>query len=100
MIALLVRIELEGEKYSEDRIWAPAWARIEKKALALAFKVGESKRRAESRGEEPPDFSRRGKPMAPFARFTADGVLLWDKDIVKRMKALAKPRRHTADGGR
>ena len=38
--------------------------------------------------------------MAPFARFTAEGVLQWDKDIVKRIKELAKPKKHTTDGGR
>ena len=56
-IAQLVRIELEGEKFDATQVWAPAWARLEKKVLALKFKVNEIKRRAESRGEEIPDLS-------------------------------------------
>ena len=53
-IAHLVRIELEGKKFDTTQIWPPAWARLEKKILALKFKVNEIKRRAESRGEQTP----------------------------------------------
>ena len=34
LIALLVRIEEEGEKFSAQKVWAPAWMRFEKKVLA------------------------------------------------------------------
>ena len=34
LIALLVRIEGEGEKFSAHKVWAPAWIRFEKKVLA------------------------------------------------------------------
>ena len=54
-IAHLVRIELEGERFDTTQVWAPAWARLEKKTLALKFKVNEIKRRAESRGEQTPE---------------------------------------------
>ena len=69
-IAQLVRIELEGEKFDATQVWAPAWARLEKKVLALKFKVNEIKRRAESRGEEIPDLSKRSKSY--FFRTPAD----------------------------
>ena len=66
-VAHLVRIELEGEKFDATQVWAPAWARLEKKILALKFKVNEIKRRAESRGEQTPDLSKRSKNITPIA---------------------------------
>ena len=60
-IAHLVRIELEGEKFDATQVWAPAWKRLGKKILALKYKVEEIRRRAESRGEEIPDLSKRGR---------------------------------------
>ena len=35
LIALLVRIELEGEKYDEKAVLGPTWTRFERKVLAL-----------------------------------------------------------------
>ena len=65
LIALLVRIELEGEKFDETQVWAPAWARLERKVLALKYKVGEVVRRAESRGDQVPDMRKRSVCVAP-----------------------------------
>ena len=86
-IALLVRIELEGDKYDEKAIWAPAWTRFERKVLALKARVDEDIRRGEARGDEPRDMSKRSKIMAPIARFSAGGELIWDDSIVKAIKS-------------
>ena len=80
-IAHLVRIELEGEKFDLSQVWAPAWARLEKKILALKFKVNETKRRADSRGEKPPDLSKRSKCTKPIAEFNDDGDLKWNDKL-------------------
>ena len=71
--------------------WLPhgrAWS-LEKKVLALKVKVDEVKRRAESRGEEPPDLSKRAKAAEPIASFSAEGELKWNEGVVKRLKELS-----------
>ena len=91
----MVRIELEGEQFDTTQIWAPAWARLEKKILALKFKVSEIKRRAESRGEQTPDLSKRSKNIKTIASFNEDGDLKWNDELVKEIKAFSqrtKPR--------
>ena len=88
-IALLVRIELEGEKYDEKQVWAPAWTRLERKILALKYKVDEVVRRAESRGDEPPDMRKRTRCVAPLASFDKEGNLSWNTDLIPKIKMLA-----------
>ena len=88
-IALLVRIELEGEKYDEKQVWAPAWTRLERKVLALKYRVDEAVRRAESGGEQPPDLSKRSKCVAPLASFDKEGKLSWNTEMVEKIKKLA-----------
>ena len=99
-IAHLVRIELEGEKFDTTQVWAPAWARLEKKILALKFKVNEIKRRAESRGEQTPDLSKRSKNITPIAIFNEEGDLKWNDELVKEIKALTQRTKPRAAGGR
>ena len=99
-IAQLVRIELEGEKFDATQVWAPAWARLEKKVLALKFKVNEIKRRAESRGEEIPDLSKRSKAIDPIAKFSENGDLKWNDEFVKEIKSFAQRAKPRAAGGR
>ena len=78
-IALLVRIELEGETYDESQVWAPAWARLEKKILALKYKVDEVVRRAESRGDPAPDMRKR-----------SGGDLIWNDEMVTKIKSFTE----------
>ena len=99
-IAHLVRIELEGEKFDATQVWAPAWARLEKKVLALKFKVNEIKRRAESRGEQIPDLSKRSKAIDPIANFKENGDLKWNDELVKEIKIFAQRTKPRAAGGR
>ena len=73
LIAAIVRVELEDEAFKISSVWAPAWLRFERKALALSERVAAERRRAESRGEEPHDASKRGISMAPLAEFTEEG---------------------------
>ena len=96
LIALMVRIEFEGAKFDESQVWAPAWKRLEKKVLALRERVGQEIRRAESRGDPPPDVSRRSKAVAPLARFASDGKFEWNDDLVAKIKALGKPKKVSA----
>jgi len=51
LIALLVRIELEGDRFDEAQVWVPAWKRLESKILALKERVSQVVRRAKSRGD-------------------------------------------------
>lgn len=53
-------------------------ARLEKKMLALKYKVGEVVRRAESRGDQVPDMRKRSKCVAPLASFSMEGDLKWN----------------------
>ena len=99
-IAHLVRIELEGEKFDPAQVWAPAWARLEKKILSLQYKVNEIKRRAESRGEQVPDLSKRSKAITPIAEFDAKGELKWNDALVKEIKVLTQTAPPRAAGGR
>ena len=88
--ALLVKIELEGEKYAEEKIWAPAWIRFERKVLALKEKVDMARRRAEGRGEKPRDMSGKTKHVEPLASFTEHGELKWNEQLVKAIKEKGK----------
>ena len=95
-----MRIELEGEKFDPSQVWAPAWARLEKKILALKFKVNEIKRRAESRGDKVPNLAKRSKTVLPIAEFDEEGGLKWNDKLVKSIKALTQKTRPRAAGGR
>ena len=89
-MALLTKIDLEGEKYAEEKIWAPAWIRFERKALALKEKVDIARRRAIGRGDEPRDMSSKTKLVAPLALFTKEGDLEWNKELVTAIRDRGK----------
>ena len=61
--------------------------RFERKALAKVEAAEVRIRRAWSRGDDPPDVSKAGDPIAPIGRITSDGKLEWDEDIVKQIKS-------------
>ena len=90
LIALLVRIELEGDKFTTQQIWGSAWARLRQKILALRHRVDETLRRAESRGEEPPDVSKRTRWVEPLASFDKTGHFKWNDDLVAELDKLGK----------
>lgn len=90
LIAVLVRVELEGEKFSVEKVWAPAWTRLKTKILALRHRVGETLRRAASRGEEPPDVSNRTRWVDPLASFDKEGIFKWNDDLVSKLEKLCK----------
>ena len=50
MIALLARVEEEGEKYAEHKVWPPTWIRFQRKVLALKEKMDIEVRRSVHRG--------------------------------------------------
>ena len=52
LIALLARVEDEGEKYAENKVWAPTWIRFERKVLTLKEKVDIEVRWSVGRGGE------------------------------------------------
>ena len=79
---------MEGEKYDPRTVWRHTWRRFERKAAALAEVVANVRRRADSRGDEPPDLSPRSAPLTPIARFSPEGELIWDNNIVKEIKLL------------
>ena len=90
LIALLVRVELEGESFTAEKVWAPAWARLKTKILALQHRVRETIRRAESRGEEPPDMSKRTRWVEPLASFDEKGAFTWLEDLTSELDSLCK----------
>ena len=90
LIALLARVEEEGEKYAEHKIWAPTWIRFERKVLTLKEKVDIEVRRSMGRGEKIRDMSRKSRPVEPFAEFTEEGDLKWNDELVKKIKQLCK----------
>ena len=96
LIALLVRIELEGEKYDEKAVFGPTWTRFERKVLALKTKVDEDLRRTESRGDLPRDMSKRSRCIAPLAEFSKEGELVWNEEIVKEIKKKFKTEKKDA----
>ena len=90
LIGLLVQIELEGEKFAVSKVWAPAWIRFERKVLALKEHVDRRLRRAESRGEQPPKVSKMSRCILPLAEFNDEGSLIWNEQIVEKIKELAR----------
>ena len=91
---------MEGEKYRAESVWAPTWARLERKILALKEKVDIEVRRQESRGDQPRDMRRKSRAIEPLASFTERGDLEWNENLVKRLKTLGKPATGQANAGR
>ena len=85
----LVLVETEKAKFKAHEIWDAAWRRFERKALAKAESVRTETLRADSRGNEIPDVSTKGRCMEPIATLDKGGRLLWDGEIVKRIKKYA-----------
>ena len=100
LIALLVWIEEEGEKFSAHKVWAPAWIRFEKKVLAHKEQVDMEVRRSVSRGEKIRDMRKKSRPIEPFASYSEEGDLTWNESLVKRVKELGKLSRGSGTGGR
>ena len=90
LIALLVRIELEGDNFDEKAVWGPTWSRFERKVLALKAKVDADIRRADARGEPPRDMSKRTRSVAPLASFSKEGELVWNNELTKKIQAKFK----------
>ena len=90
LIALLVRVELE--------VWAPAWTRLKEKNLTLWYRVNEALRRAESRGEEPPDVSKRTRWLDPLASFDETGAFEWNKELYSQLENLCKKKAPSGPG--
>ena len=82
----LVLVETEDVKFQPHAIWSAAWTRFERKALAKRESTRTEILRAESRGWDTPDVSRKGQCMEPIARINKTGDLVWDNDIVSRIK--------------
>ena len=85
-----MRVETEDEEFTPHQIWFATWKRFRKRALALQEKNKTITLRKEGRGEDPPDFSEKGKALAPIARLHKDGTLAWDDELVTRIEALTK----------
>ena len=49
-----------------------------------------TRRRFESRGEEPPDLSKKTEVVAPFAKYDERGFVTWNEELIKRMQELSK----------
>ena len=96
LIALLARVEEEGEKYEEHKVWAPTWIRFERKVLALKEKVDIEVRRSVGRGEKIRNVTRKSEPVEPLAEFTEEGDLILNDDLVKEIKYYARSRQEDA----
>ena len=83
-------------KYDEKAIWGSAWFRMESKVLALKARVDEDVRRCEARGEEPRDMSKRTKIIAPIAKFSREGELVWNDELVNKIKDKFKKEKQKA----
>ena len=88
VIFSLVQVDTEDEPFEPYRVWNIAWRRFEKKALAKQEGTKLVLRRAASRGDEPPDVTNRGDSMSPLAEINADGDLVWDDELVDKLKKL------------
>ena len=85
----LTQVETEDATFHAHAVWQNAWARFEKKALAKQENVRTVVLRAESRGEDPPDLERKGRPLAPIADLSGEGKILWNGKIKEELAKLA-----------
>ena len=88
VIFSLVQVDTEDVAFTQHGVWQPTWYRLEKKALALSERAKAVIRRAANRGEQTPDVTNRGDPLKPIARIDATGHLVWNDEIVKKLKSL------------
>ena len=70
-------------------VWQATWARLESKILAKKESVRSEILRADSRGDEPPCMKRKSTAFAPLAKFTPEGELEWNDELVNKIKTLA-----------
>ena len=94
IIAHMVRIDTEDEKYDPRNIWEPAWIRLERKCLVIQENAQSVLRLYESRGYGVlPDVKKRGRPMFPIGYIGGDGILGWSESanaIRHRIEQLKK----------
>ena len=90
VVAALVRVDTEDEQFASHNVWFATWKRYKKRALALQEKNRTVYLRKLGRGENPPDFSEKGKALTPLARFSEEGTLIWDDDLCASITALTK----------
>ena len=90
---MLVGIELEGNRFSKETVWGQAWRRLRAKAGALQERAQNEMRRAEGRGDEPPDMGKRANPLRPLAEWTKWGTLAWNEELVDRIEQLLRNHR-------
>ena len=91
IVAHLVRIDTENEKFDRRSIWKPAWSRFKDKCRTLQVRVQDHRRLAESRGySKLPDLSKRGSPMAPIASFDEQGRIEWNEEICEKIEQLCR----------
>ena len=91
LVQALTKVETEDAKFSEHEVWQAAWHRLERKALAKQESTKTIIRRADSRGDEPPDLERKGAPLAPIASFNEYGSLVWNNEFYNKVRMLATP---------
>ena len=84
-------MDTEGTKLEPHRVWSEAWQRFQKKAAACSELIKTKLLRADSCGDEPPNLEKAGGPTAPLASFDANGRLVWDETLSKRIAAMGEP---------
>ena len=89
LIGQLVGIEFDDKSFDPEVIWAQTWRRFKSKCDAASVRKQAQIRRAESRGEEPPEVAKHTCPAKPLARWDADGTLIWDEKIVRKIERLS-----------
>ena len=92
VIAALVRVDTEDEKFAAHDVWQATLARIRSKILARYEGVLALVRRADARGETAPDVSSKDAPFRPLASIGDEGVALkWNKEVMDKLFDLSKP---------
>ena len=93
VIYQLVIVETEDASFEHHAIWNAAWSQFQYRAKAKQESIKSELIRHDSRGNDVPDMTRRGKCMEPIGSAEANGKIVYDEVIVQSIVALTiKPK--------
>ena len=85
----VARIDTENEKFALEKVWAPAWIRLERKIKAMQTVFLEARRRKIARGEPPPNTKRLAWITKPLTLLNDEGDLEWNAELRNKILSLS-----------
>ena len=88
----LVQVDVDDQKFETHQVWQATWHKLESCALAKQEQVRTDLLRADSRGVDPPNITRRAVCLEPLGTIAPEtGLISWSDDHLEQIRKLATP---------